>query len=388
MYATNSFDGSKNTAAPKGLTALLIGVVVLYQVFNYTVLHSALPEEDGYDSDGACSATADGGGASSLCMEARLFKGWHEMPSDSPAELEQLLAVSPSTTVEQQPSTTFQAPVSRAATDAPRSMRGQGGESASGAEAAQAPQAVDSILKAKPDALEASLWDLVFKMGGGDQTHTPPEKSRTMDPVVKQAAPSMRGAAKARKKERKKASAQEMVDLQQELSVKMKAKARKHAEHRALKALSMAARGTHQNSKVPSEGDGMTPWAHNLDDLTHELQDHMEARRKARPEYDKAHSKAHELARSTVHTRTQAKETEHGGDHSLIGEINELGSELCKDPSRHALPVCAQFLKSQSTSSTSSDLDSQARQDRKSAIANDMAHIKLLEKHLDRKSVV
>lgn len=378
MYTKSTLDGSKNNAAPKGLTALLIGVIVCYQVINYVVLNHAFPEENGHDSDAACAANL-GEGASSLCMEARLFKGWHEMPADSPDELEQLLAVSPRQTPEQQqPATTSMPQASPAATEAPRSMRGQGDASGDAVKGPQAP--AENLLKAKPEALEGSLWDLAFKMGGGDMTHTPPEKNTAGHPAKKR----MRGSAKAHKNQHKKPLTQDLTDLQQQLEAKMQAKARKHAEHRALRALTEAARETRQSSEVPAEGDGMTPWAHNLDDLTHELADHMEARRKARTEHDAAHAAKLAAARARVHEKNGSSpvSSSQGEDHSLLGDIKSLGAELCKDPSRHDLPVCAQFLKSKS-SSPAGQTDTNAHHHHKDAHANAMAHIQLLEKHLE-----
>lgn len=411
MYSQSSIhDSQKTSGAPKGLTALLLGIIVCYQVVNHMVLHQAVSEADEFDSDGSCSAVPGVPGHSSLCMEAKLFQGWQqELPAESPAELEQLLVVSPSKSPvqEEQPSATTKSPAAPA-----QQAQAQAGSAATTVEKEQA------IEEVKPEALEGLLWDLAWKMGGGDKSHSAPDKNKKKKPIPKKPKGFM--AKEPEHKPHKTDFAENLSELQQKLEAKMNSQARRHAEHRKLRALSHAAHGhTHDTSdthhmsawardldhlthdlqdhmrdwrkeraahaaifaaatkKSPPEEDTMTPWAHKVDDMTHDIEEHMKAREKERAE----HAAAHEA----MHAARMKALSEKADHHSpFMDEIDALGWELCQDPSRHDRPACAQFLHPHHNDA-SSDVHATEKhhEHHEKAHENAMAHIKLLEKHLE-----
>jgi len=206
---------------------------------------------------------------------------------------------------------------------------------------------------------------------------------------------STRGAAKAHDLNNKqtkgapeKPHSKPLKELQQELEAKLQSQARRHAEHRALHALHrLAAHEPALTNLVPaSEPDGLTTWAHNLDDLTHDLQDHMKARRKARAkawhEHGAARAAAHAIEATHVEPPAADQPLADAGKSVLLDEVHALGQQLCQDPARHSLPICAQFLHLHTASPAplTAEGKHQARQDRHDLA---MAHMKLLEKHID-----
>jgi len=401
MYSHSSFNVNKDkdNVAPKGLTAILIGIIVCYQVANHIFLHKAVSDEDAeLESDSACTAVAGPGGSYS-CMEAKLFKGWRELPD------EQLLAVSHS-----EDSTTSIRPT--AAQSESQGLRGDRKANTEKDTTASLENLANS--EVKPEALEGLLWDLAWQMGGGDKSHSAPDKFPHKAHTTQKPNAFM---AKAPKKEKKKKSfAQGLTELQQKLEAKMQAQAKRHAEHRKIRALHVAANGHSQETSAPT--DTMTPWAHNLDDLTHdmqaqmhtwrkeraeharthaakvqstedtmtpwahklddqlhEMQEHMEHRNKERAEHEAAHKAAHEARMAALH-----KATAGSSGSSFMDEIDSLGRELCQDPERRKRPSCAQFLPLHSTeASTAADSKEETAAD---VHASAMAHIKLLERHL------
>jgi len=402
MYGQTSFHDSKNSAAPKGITALLLGVIVCYQVVNHIFLHQTVSHEDeDLESDAACAAVPGASGYS--CMEAKLFKGWHELPTESATELDQLLVVSPSTSSEQPlPSTSAapSAPVTKGSSGT-QALRGDAKPETRIGNAA-VPKDGEQDEAQTDKALEGLLWDLAWNMGHGDKSHSAPDKNRKPKPTPK---PSAFMAKKSKQAPKKKSFAKGLTDLQQKLEAKMQSQARRHAEHRKMRALSVAARGhshestndpmtpwahnldelTHElqhglhawrkertehaaahaakTGKAKAKYDPMTPWAHNLDDLTHEMQDHMEARNKERAEHAAAHAARHKASTESS---------------PFMDEIDALGRELCQDPSRRDRPACAQFMHPHHSGSHAEE-----RKARRDAHDNAIAHIKLLEKHLE-----
>lgn len=391
MYGQTSFDssnlhGKKTSAAPKGFTALLLGLIVCYQVVNHIFLHRAISQEDGDLDDASCTAGLGPSGYS--CMEAKLFQGWHELPADSSADLEQLLVVSPSGETS-----------AMASPPAPAT-----GDTKPLTKKAPQPAEVKPAEEIKPEALEGLLWDLAMKMGGGDKGHVAPDKKKKVTVTPR---PSAFLAKKETKP--KKSFAEGLVDLQAKLEGKMQAQARRHAEHRALRALSAAARGesnktddkmtpwahnlddlTHEleaqmqawqkhrsehaaafadaHKKKAASYDGMTPWAHKLEDSMHEMQEHMEAHDKARAEHAAAHAAAKAARLAAIHADSGENKS------SFMDEIQSLGRELCQDPERRDRPSCEQFLHLHNSTSD--------RKTRKDPHEHAMDHIKLLERHL------
>lgn len=256
-------------------------------------------------------------------MEAQLFRGWNELPPESPEELEGLMQVSPKRTTEPQ-------------------------------------QAAAGNLRAGTNDLQVSDEASEIKA-----PQTPPSSRKT----------SMRGAAKARTAEKKPVT-ESLTELQQALELKMEASAQKRAEHRALRALHSASTATEE--ATPS-GDGMTAWAHNLDDIMHELQDHMKARHKARAEHAAVHAASH--AAATSHQNQASPQP--GGTSQLLSEVQALGEKMCQDPERRDRPACAQFRHSSTAESSLSAESRLRRQHHKERHEDAMAHIKLLEKHLE-----
>lgn len=343
---------------------MLLGLLVCYQIVNQIVLKMTLSREESElsdDFDGACAAAPGANGASSLCMEAQLFHGWHESPSQSHEDFDGLLAASPGKSAEAKP------PL------------------ASSAALAGAPSVQDALANVKPQALEGALWDLAFSMGGGKGAHSTPQNQPTMP------SSSMRGAAKAHDRSRKAKSppkkpfAKSLKDLQHDLEAKMQSQARRHAEHRALIALHRVANHEPADAAAPDH-DGLTTWAHNLDDLTHELQDHMKARHMARAkawhEHGAARAAAHAIEAAHVAPSGAQQPAVLVGKSVLLDEVQALGQQLCQDPERHHLQICAQFVQSHAASPIAQTAEGrhQARNDRH---ALSMAHMKLLEKHID-----
>merc|ERR1719440_129094 len=95
----------------------------------------------------------------------------------------------------------------------------------------------------------------------------------------------------------------------------------------------------HEGNASASKDDPMTPWAHNLDDLTHEIQHHMEDREKHKAKHAAARAAAHEARLKAAHAEIEAEVKT-----PFMDEIDALGRELCNDPARHDRPSCAQFL--------------------------------------------
>jgi hypothetical protein len=399
-------DNNKQSAAPKGLAALF-GVIFCYQVVTHIFLHQAISHDDAeLESDGECSFLPGASGQSSDCMEAQLFHGWHgksaELPAESSAELNSLLAESPSST--------------SAAPQAPSVAQGLRGDEAAGASA---------IGEAKPEALEGLLWDMVWKMGGGDQSHAPPEKNKKPTPPK----PNAFMAKKSAPKPKKTSFAMGLTELQQKLEEKMQKQARRHAEHRAMRALTAATRSpdpkigdvrmtVHHAHEESIADDNVTAWAHNLDDLTHELQSQMSSWRKERAEHAAAHRAAtepaqakddpmtpwahklddatHELQEHLEHRAqeralhaaqheaahaarlAELRAATHPTPHSqLLDDVESLGRQMCQDPSRRNRPACAQFLHPD---------HGEAHQTAEERHESALAHIKLLEKHMEELS--
>merc|ERR1719478_966644 len=117
--------------------------------------------------------------------------------------------------------------------------------------------------------------------------------------------------------------AHDLDELTHELQAQMQAWRKERAEHAAT-----------------ATNDAITPWAHNLDDLTHEIQDHMDHRKKERAEHAAAHEAAHAARLKAAHAASAQPETRT----AFMDKVDDLGRELCQDPSRHDRPVCAQFL--------------------------------------------
>jgi len=418
MYGQSSFSASKTSASPKGLSALLLGLIVCYQLVNHIILHSAASHEDAnFESDEGC--TAD-------CMEAKLFQGWHELPADSPEDLEHLLTVSPSALSRATLTAASSLPSAPAAEEPPSTQGLHGDAKPEGnKDGILAPQSAD----VKPEALEGLLWDLAFAMGGGDKSHAAHVHAVHAPSTSK---PSAFMAKKSKAPALKKPSfTQSLTDLQQKLEAKMQARAKTHAAHRALRALHVAARGQSQEDKDEATTDTvtptpdldeltqqlgdqirhdmkawekeradhaavfaaaqktkavkydvMTPWAHGLDDLQHKMEHDLEARDKERAEHAAAHEAAHAQRLAAMHASSSPKlpsEAAAETKTSFMNEIDALGRELCQDPDRRDQPACAQFLLPHASAANGHAAERKAHQD---SHENAMTHIKLLEKHL------
>jgi hypothetical protein len=397
-----------------------MGFIILYQVGNQIFLHQAISHDDeALESEGDCAAVPGKNGYSSLCIEASLFKGWNEMPRDSPEEMASLLAIAPKKT-EQAASTTTSLP------DTPGTSGLQGGLRGDEKRLVSEEKKPSPAVEAQPEALEGLLWDLVWKMGGGNQSHEAPDKHphshSHVAPETQHKKPVAFMAKKVDPKPKKRLSAKRLTELQNNLDDKLQAQARRRDEHRAIKALSAAANSTgaesasishmtpwaqnlmeemHQmqehmehyhkertdhaaafasafsayaaseqaaHAQQPPE-DSMTPWAHNLEDLQHDLEHRMEVRDRHHAEHEAAHKAMNDRIEAAAKVDTASP---------FMNEINSLGRELCEDPQRHDSLACAQFVHpdeqvaaSQHTSHRDSHADS-------------MMHLQLLEKHMDQ----
>jgi len=337
--------GKQSQSASRPILApILIFIFVAWQAAYQFYLHQMVGHEDGdLESDGSCSVLPGTSGYSTLCKEAHLFKGWDEMPGDSSEELESLLAVSPSRPKQEEASTTSPS------LDTASRARGLRGSAAVG-------------------------------------TDNLPKQSAFM-------------AKTSESKPKKMFSASGLTALQKEVDAKMQLQARRHAEHRAMRALSVAARGDsaeaptttiekrqltpwaqgllhdmheieeHMNhwreersdhaaafaaafgafaasekqkhAEQPKE-DLMTPWAHNLDDLTHDIQHHMEQRDKERAEHEASRKAAHDSRIAAAHANAVKAAADMTSP--LLQEIETLGAQLCQDPKRRNTHGCAHFL--------------------------------------------
>lgn len=363
---------SQSASRPILVPFLLFIFVAWQAVYQFYSHHTANHEDSDLGSDGACSVLPGASGYSTLCKEAHLFKGWDEMPSDSSAELESLLEVSPN--------------------------------------------------KAKQE--DASSASDTSKRGlRGDSKQAASEKSQKQSGFM----------AKASEPAPKKMfSAKGLSELQKEVDAKMQLQARRHAEHRAMRALSVAARGEsveeptttraltpwaqgllhemhdleeHMNhwreersdhaaafaaafsefaaqkhaehAKEEAKEDLMTPWAHNLDDLTHDIEHHLEQREKERAEHVAARKAAHDSRIAAAHANA-LKESSTDMTSPLLQEIETLGAQLCHDPKRRNSPGCAHFTHSESKVAA----DRHAAHNHSQIEAD--AHARLLEKHMEQ----
>jgi hypothetical protein len=343
-YGKSSSSVSKSSTGPSTIIATLFAVICCYQFIN-RMSGGEVRDVHGYDADGACVAVPGVGSGHSLCMEAQLFAGWEELPHESPEELEQLLQVSH-------------------------------GSSAFSVDAS------GSTSKMPVDATAGNLRA---------STAVASESTASIKPeIVQKKRPSMRGAAKLASSQKdegvsnKQLHSKSLSELQEKLEARMEASAQRRAEHRALRALSGA---SHETPKVASPQDSMTQWAHNLDDLTHELQDHMKARRKARDEHASSHATARMAPTPGYRASHMGEVNSNQKTSQLLDEVLSLGQRMCQDPQRHDRPECAQFLrKNLSTPVSVNSVEKStlrghaAHKDRHE---HAMAHIKLLEKHLD-----
>jgi hypothetical protein len=340
LLSRTPLDSSKGYSAPTGVTAIVVGVIMCYQIVNYTILNTALQDDLGFHrwgtqtaSDAACFAEPGLVDGSSLCMEAQLFNGWHDMPEDAPELLKQLLVPTPSNATEEQHSADPASDISDISEPSITTTLQQ--------RAAEGSNAVPSKIIISATSLKRS-------------PDRQPHGSFTS------------GLSK----------------LQQELEAKMQEQAHRHAEHRALRALSVAARG--QTEELPTTYDSMTPWAHNIENLTHDIQHHMEVRKKERDQRLAAREAVHDARVAAAHAAVQkaapasptalAQQRNH---HSVMGAIQDLGQELCRDPSRQNVPACAQFI---STQSSDHQTAHQAHRDRN---AKSMEQLHSLEKQFD-----
>jgi len=85
--------------------------------------------------------------------------------------------------------------------------------------------------------------------------------------------------------------------------------------------------------------DLMTPWAHKLDDLTHDIQHHMEQRTKERAEHAAARKATHDARLAGAHAKAASRDVS-----PLLQEVETLGAQLCQDPKRRNTTACAHFL--------------------------------------------
>jgi hypothetical protein len=360
------------------LAPLLLFIFIAWQAVYQFYQHQMAGREDSdLGSDDACSVLPGANGYSTLCMEAHLFKGWDELPRDSPTELESLLEVSPQAAKQEEASTAPQAPSSEA-----RGLRGNG----------------------KQDS----------------------EKSRKQSAFMAKASEP---------KPKSKFSTKGLTELQKEVDAKMHLQARRHAEHRAMRALSVAARGEsseeasttkrpmtpwaqglmhdmhemeeHMNhwreersghaaafaeaftafaatekqkhAAQPSNAseDLMTPWAHKLDDLTHDIEHHMEQREKEKAEHEAARKAKHDSRIAAAHANAHKAATSVDITSPLLQEIETLGAQLCRDPRRRDSAGCAHFNHDDSTAHAHHEAHIHAKADAD-------AHKHLLEKHMDQ----
>lgn len=351
---------NSNSTARQGVAPILLAVFILWQVAYHIFMHATLGNEDAEEGD-------DG-------LEACLFKGWSQLPSEelpeqipdeSPAELDALLAVSE-----------------------------MGGEQAA------IPTTANAVTPPSTPA-RGGLRGLSAPIGE----------------VESQQKPAAFMAKKSQAKHEKIFSAQGLSEMQQKVDAKLQLQAQRHAEHRAMRALS----ATHSHAQTTmttthltpwaenlmhelhdmqehlkhlhkerrdhaaafasvynssqmgksAEPDSMTPWAHNLDDLTHDIQHHMEQRNKERAEHEAARKAAHDARIAAAHAEV-AKSS------PLLQEIQSLGASLCHDPQHWNSPHCSQFVHASVNSTSASHAahkDSQSKAE---------AHIKLLEKHMEQ----
>jgi len=292
---------------------------LVFHIYQWKALSQDQSVLGGDETYGACAAAPGAKGASSLCMEAQLFKGWHELPEESAEGLDQLLAISPRRHSPEQSANASSPPGS-------------------------------SLRASTPVALDPVAVDV------------PPANLEQR---------SMRGTVKAVEE---KHLAKSLPELQQKLEAKMRSQARRHAEHRALQALHASQRKSAEISQADEEEqDEMTAWAHNLDHLTHDLQDHMKVRRTARAELA-ARAEQLGLKKPSHPAAERANEA-----HPLLDEIQSLGQQLCQDPAHRSSAACKQFSQADNFSSMVHD-SHKAHEQRQ---ANAMAHMKLLEQHME-----
>jgi len=357
---------SKSSATP-GLTVLLFGLIMCYQIVSHIYQWKTLSQEDfelGGDArhdDASCAVAAGPGGPSSLCMEAQLFKGWHESPED----LEQLLAISPGSQSEQKASVS--------PTSAPQSTS----DSETDSKLRRSFAAADMRGEAKPQ-----------------------EPMRTSPPAQKSESPSMRGsvapsnAPEETRTEPLDGFSKSLLDLQAQLEAKMRSQAQRHAEHRALRALhashasvvspEVAPATLPVVQPVPDTSDSkIDAWEKKVDALTHGLEDHMKARLKAREELlAKRFAMLNSLGKLQEPPQTATQPATPEEAHPLLDEIQSFQKRLCQDPERRSYPECAQFVHADAPPSTGHD----SHKSHAAKHADAMAHIKVLEKHFEELS--
>jgi len=117
----------------------------------------------------------------------------------------------------------------------------------------------------------------------------------------------------------------------------------------------------------------VTPWAHNLEDKMHDLQEHMEVRKKERSEHAATQAADHAARIAAAHAATEKVAPRS----AFRDEIDRLGREMCEDPARRGRAACAQFLHPNGTVVHTAHTGEKAHD-------NAMAHIKLLETHLEQ----
>jgi hypothetical protein len=410
---------SKQSATSHTLAPLLLGIIIVYQIVYHIFLHqAAVQEEEHFDPDGACSVTAGANGYSALCMEAQLFQGWHELPAESSSELDSLLAVSPNATETVAP---LASPDDAATNISPN------GQALRGSVDAAAP---DASAETKPQALEGLLWDLAWKMGGGDQSHEAPQKHHQAREASKHETHHPKQPAfmarQAPKKQKQKLTSHGLAKLQKGLNTKLHDRARRRAEHKALRDLSVAVNQGRSNESQStdehttswaqglmnemhemeahlqhlhdkrtdhasafasafkayaateqakkSQQDPLTPWAHSLDDLTHDIQHHMEVREKERAEHAAARKAAHNARLRAAHAEIEKTIK----PDSLLDRIQSFGQEICQDPQRRDTPACGRFLAQQM------EAGAHTHASPRDAIADVKEHTRLMEKHMEQ----
>lgn len=452
MYGQTSFDGSKTPAANKGLVSICLGLIVFYQIVNHVFLNDARShQDDDPESDASCTTLAGPKGYS--CMEAKLFQGWHELPTESAEDLEQLLAVTPSSDVSTSPEAWTLAEASAPATEASVDTQGHHGNIEAGGDILlpETPHAVkhqDIATVAQtdvgPDALNSLLWDLAFSVGGGDKSdaaaqHARHEKNRKpswqkskeereakAQQEAKKSKSKAKFMAKQNKKQRKKhvTTSEELASMQKTLETKMHKRAKRKAEHQALRALSAAAHGHSSEVEATHDGttptlirqlereteraeraqilsdmgdflnsasahastfaaatkhkatkyDSMTPLAHSLEDMQHGFEDYMAI-----------HNKRAERTAAREKQKHHAVQLLHGeGQTAFMNKVDAVGRQICQDPARRATPACARFLHPDVPGSSNFEETSKLTTSMLlDPNASAMAHIELVEKHLE-----